>query len=223
MILSENPIDYFKVFWGGVGISFTPCVYPLIPVIIGYIGIKAGTGKFKGFTLSLSYVTGIAVTYSLLGLIASLTGKLFGKVSSHPLTHIFVGAVIILFGLSMLDVFTISVPRSVKLPALKKKSYFSTFLLGLSSGLIIGPCTAPALGAILLYLAAKKNVIYGMTLLFSFAYGMGIILILAGTFSSVLINLPKGGKWLGYVKRLGALILIGMGVFFIYAGIRRMV
>ncbi len=201
--------------------SFTPCVYPLIPVVIGYIGIKAGTTKFKGFSLSLAYVTGVAVTYSLLGLFASLTGRLFGQISSAALTYIFVGLVIIAFGLSMLELFSLPLPRLIKLPALKEKNYFSTFLLGLSSGLIVGPCTAPALGAILLYLAAKKNIAYGMTVLFSFAYGMGLVLILAGTFGSILVNLPKSGRWLIYMKRLGAAILIGAGLFFIFSGIRR--
>ena len=221
MILSENPVDYLKAFLGGVGVSFTPCVYPLIPVIIGYIGIKAGTTKFRSFTLSLTYVTGIAITYSLLGLFASLTGKLFGTISSAPLTYILVGSVIIIFGLSMLEVFNLPLPRLIRLPVLKEKNYFSIFLLGLSSGLIIGPCTAPALGAILFYLAAKKNLVYGATVLFSFAYGMGLVLILAGTFGSILVNLPKAGKWLVSIKRLGAVILIGAGLFFIFTGIRR--
>jgi thiol:disulfide interchange protein DsbD len=221
MILLENPIDYLKAFLGGVGVSFTPCVYPLIPVIIGYIGIKAGTTKFRGFSLSLTYVTGVAITYSLLGLFASLTGKLFGIISSAGLTYIIVGSVIIFFGLSMLEVFSLPLPRLMRLPVLKEKNYFSTFLLGLSSGLIIGPCTAPALGAILVYLAAKKNLAYGMTLLFSFAYGMGLVLILAGTFGSILVNLPKTGKWLVHIKRLGAATLIGAGLFFIFTGIRR--
>lgn len=221
MILSESPVDYLKAFLGGVGISFTPCVYPLIPVVIGYIGIKAGTTKFRGFSLSLTYVTGIAVTYSLLGLFASLTGRLFGAISSAPLTYIIVGLVLIFFGLSMLEVFNLALPRLIRLPVLKERNYFSIFLLGLSSGLIIGPCTAPALGAILVYLATKKNVAYGMTVLFSFAFGMGLVLILAGTFGSILVNLPKAGKWLVYIKRLGAVILIGAGLFFIFTGIRR--
>jgi thiol:disulfide interchange protein DsbD len=221
MVLSENPVDYLKAFLGGVGMSFTPCVYPLIPVVIGYIGIKAGTTRFRGFSLSLTYVTGVAVTYSLLGLFASLTGKLFGTVSSAPVTYIIVGLVIIFFGLSMLEIFNLSMPRLIKLPVLKEGNYFSTFLLGLTSGLIIGPCTAPALGAILVYLAAKKNIAYGMSVLFSFAYGMGLVLILAGTFGSILVNLPKAGRWLLYIKRVGAVILIGAGLFFIFTGIRR--
>ncbi|MFA5410391.1 MAG: cytochrome c biogenesis protein CcdA [Candidatus Omnitrophota bacterium] len=215
-----NPLNYLGAFLGGVGISFTPCVYPLIPVILGYIGIKAETKKFQGFTLSLAYVAGIAVTYSILGLVASLTGKIFGVISAHPLTRIFTGALIIVFGLSMLDI--IPLPRFIKSPVLKEKSYFSIFLLGLASGLIISPCTAPALGAILVYLAAKQNIFYGASLLFTFAFGMGLVLILAGTFSSLLINLPKLGKRMVYIKKSGAFILIAIGVYFIFIAIRRL-
>jgi thiol:disulfide interchange protein DsbD len=103
----------------------------------------------------------------------------------------------------------------------KKKGYLATFLLGLSTGLVASPCLTPVLASILAYLAAKKNILYGMSLLMVFAYGMGIILILAGTFSSILINLPKSGRWMEYVKKIGALLLLGIGLYFIYSGIRR--
>lgn len=201
--------------------SFTPCVYPLIPVVIGFIGIRAGTSRFRGFTLSLTYVSGVAITYSILGIFASLTGRLFGLISSYPVTNIFVGAVIFFFGLSMSGLFVLPLPRLFKLPAIKERNHFSVLLLGLSSGLIVGPCTAPALGAILIYLATKKNILYGATLLLSFAYGMGLVLILAGTFSPMLVNLPKSGKWLEYIKIAASLALMVMGAYFIIVGIRR--
>ncbi len=221
MNLSGNPLDYIFAFIGGVLVSFTPCVFPLIPVTAGYIGATAAKSRLKGFTLSLVYVTGIAVTYSVLGLIASLTGQLFGRISSSPVTYIVVGAVVVIFALSMLDMFYIPLPGLIRLPAVKRQDYFSTFVLGLASGLIIGPCTTPALAAILAYLAAKKNVLYGMTLLFSFAYGMGLILILTGTFSGMLLSLPKPEKWMVYAKKIGALIILASGIYFIIIGIKR--
>ena len=107
MTLSGNPLDYLWVFLGGVLTSFTPCVYPLIPVSAAYIGTREGVSRAKGFTLSLTYVSGIALTYSCLGLLASLSGLLFGRVSSHPITYIVVGIVIIIFGLSMFGVFAV--------------------------------------------------------------------------------------------------------------------
>lgn len=220
MNLSADSLDYLKAFLGGIGVSLTPCIYPLIPITAGYIGVNAAGPKFKGFLLSLVYVTGLAVIYSILGLIASLTGTIFGRISTNPITYIIVGIIIILFGLSMLDIFIIPLPSAIKLPKPKKQNYFSAFLLGAISGLIASPCLTPVLGSILLYLTTKKNLIYGVTLLFSFAYGMGLVLILIGTFSALLINFPKSGKWMMYIKRLGALLLILMGGYFIYNGIR---
>jgi thiol:disulfide interchange protein DsbD len=221
MNLSGSPIDYLAAFLGGAIVSLSPCVYPLIPISVSFIGIRSATSKLKGLTLSLIYVTGIAITYSFLGLLASLTGKIFGAISSHPLSYIFAGTVITLFGISMLDAFKIPWPNLVKAPTFAKHGYFSAFILGLNSGLIVSPCTTPVLGAILVYLTTKKNIFYGTTLLFSFAYGMGLVLILAGTFSSLLIKLPKSGKWMLYAARISAFILIGMGIYFVFIGIRR--
>jgi len=222
MNLSGNHIDYLVAFFGGVLLSFTPCVYPLIPISAGFIGVRAAGSKIKGLVLSLIYVTGVAIIYSLLGLMASLTGKFLGAISTHPITYIFVGVIIIVFGLSLFDKFNISLPNIIKLPTIKKGDYFSTFLLGLTSGLIISPCISPVLGAILVYLGTKKNLLYGMTLLLSFAYGMGLVLILSGTFSSILLGLPKSGKWLIFIKRVFAFLLIGMGIYFIFCGLRRL-
>lgn len=222
MNLSGNPLDYLVAFFGGVLLSFTPCVYPLIPITASSIGIRAAGSKLKGLTLSMVYVTGVAITYSILGLLASLTGTIFGRVSSHPLTYFFVGVIVVIFGISMLDVFSISIPNLFRSPGLKKDNYFSTFMLGLSSGLVISPCITPVLGAILAYLTTKRNLLYGASLLFSFAYGMGFILILIGTFSAILVSLPKSGKWMLYIKRAFSFILIGMGLYFIFKGLRQL-
>ncbi|MDD4954053.1 MAG: cytochrome c biogenesis protein CcdA [Candidatus Omnitrophica bacterium] len=221
MIPSLEVLNYLKAFLGGVGLSLTPCVYPLIPVTAGYIGASSAGSRLKGLSLSLVYVTGIAITYSLLGLFASLTGTLFGRVSSHPLTYILVGVLIVLFGLSMGNLFNIHFPRIIKPLEFKKISYFSVFVLGLSSGLVVAPCVTPVLGSILLHLAAKKDLLYGATLLLSFAYGMGLILILVGTFSGLLANLPKSGKWMAYIQKIFSLLLLAAGAYFIYQGLRR--
>jgi len=222
MILSGSPIDYFWAFLGGVFTSLTPCVYPLMPVTVGIIGVNSLGSRRKGLVLSFIYVTGIAVTYSLLGLFASLTGNIFGAVSAHPVTYFIVGGIVILFGISMLDVFTINLPRFIRLPQLKQGNYLSVFVFGIFSGLIIGPCLTPVLGSILAYLFTKKNILYGTTLLFTFAYGMGIVLIIIGTFSGTLLNLPKPGKWMVYAKKIAAIVLLIAGVYFIIKGIRRM-
>ncbi|MFH1355036.1 MAG: cytochrome c biogenesis protein CcdA [Candidatus Omnitrophota bacterium] len=218
MILSGSPFDYLIVFSGGIIASFSPCVYPLIPVTVGYIGVRSQGRRGKGFSLSLIFITGIAITYSILGLVASLTGTIFGKISTHPITHISVGVVIILFGISMFDL--VKLPTLIIRPAQQRGGYFGVLFLGLTSGFVVSPCLTPVLGSILLYLSTKKSILYGTTLLMCFAYGMGLIFLLAGTFSALLVNLPKPGKWMLYFKRLIALILFAMGIYFVYTGMR---
>ncbi len=216
MSLQGNSLGFIGAFLGGVLVSFSPCVYPLVPVILGFIGVKAGSSRLRGLILSLVYVFGLAVTYSILGLIASLTGRLFGQISSHPISFLIIGNACIIAGLSFFDIFNISFTGIRLQNKIKMRGdILSVFLLGLASGLIAGPCTAPALGTILLYVATKQNIFYGASLLFVFAYGMGFLLILVGTFSAVFINLSHSGIWLRRLKKLSGFILLGVGEYFL--------
>lgn len=216
MNLQGNHIGYIGAFLGGVLVSFSPCVYPLITITLTFIGVKAGSSRFRGLLLSLVYVLGIAVTYSLLGLVASLTGGLFGRLATHPVSFFIIGNTCIIAGLSFFDIITINfIGLGIQNKIKMTKGVFSVFILGLTCGLVVGPCITPALGTILLYVASKQNVIYGASLLFVFAYGMGFLLILVGTFSALLLNLPKSGRWLMWVKKLSGFILIGMGEYFL--------
>ena len=221
MNLSGGPLDYLIVFFGGVLLSFTPCVYPLIPISAAYIGVTAATSKVKGLTLSLSYMAGMALTYSFLGLLACLTGRIFGSLSALPATRLVAGIIILGFGISMLDLINIPLLTFIKLPHLKKGSHISTFVVGVVSGLMIGPCTTPMLGSILVYLTSKKSLFYGTTLLFTFACGMGLLLVVVGMFSSLALRLPKSGHWLVIIKRIGACVVMGMGVVLIINSVRR--
>lgn len=216
MISGANPFEFILAFGAGILVSFSPCVYPLLPITIGFIGASNQKDKFHSFLLSLIYVLGMAITYCILGVFASLTGKIFGQISSSPVSFFIIGNISIIFGLSMLGVFEMHLPDFFLNKMVKgKKSKFSVFLLGVTSGLIVGPCTAPVLGAILVYVATKQNLFYGIFLLFSFAYGMGALLILAGTFSAILVNMPKSGKWMYTIERIGGILLILAGEYFL--------
>ena len=221
MTPSGDNLDFLIAFGGGLLMSFTPCIYPLIPISAGNIAARGGGSRRKGLLLSIVYVFGMAITYSILGIIASLTGTIFGRISTHPATYITVGVITIFFGFSLFDIFHIHIPHPAKAPT-HKHDYLYTFLLGLTSGFITSPCLTPVLGSILFYLTTKQNVVYGSLLLFSFALGMGCILILIGTFEGLLVNLPRSGKWLVYMKRVSAFIMMAMGLYFIILGIRRM-
>lgn len=216
MSAQVNNLSFIGAFLGGVLVSFSPCVYPLVPVTLGFIGVKAGSSRLRGLVLSLVYVSGMAVTYSILGLFASLTGKLFGQIASHPVSFLIIGNACIIAGLSFFDIINMGftglrLQNKVKM----KGDILSVFLLGLVSGLIAGPCTAPALGAILLYVAAKQNIFYGVSLLFVFAYGMGVLLILTGTFSAVLLNFSHSEAWMARLKKVSGFILLVIGEYFL--------
>lgn len=223
MHLSGSPFDFLIAFFGGFLASLTPCVYPLIPISAGYILGNAHDSKKKGLFLSLSYVTGIAITYSILGVLAVLTGGIFGKFSSNPVVNIVSGILILIFGLSMFDLFNFNFtfPLSLKLPAHLRGSHLPALLLGMVSGLMISPCLTPILAAILAYLSTTKNVFYGASLLFCFSYGMGLIFILIGIFGTAFHGLPKPGKWMVTIKKIYASVIILSGAYFIFTAIRR--
>lgn len=216
MNLQGDSIGYIGAFLSGILVSFTPCIYPLVPVTLTFIGIKSGSSRLRGLILSLIYVLGVAITYSILGVVASLTGRLFGQISIHPISFLLIGNACIIAGLSFFDIININF-TGIRLQNKVKRTggYFSAFLLGLTSGLVVGPCIGPALGAILLIVANKQNIIYGASLLFVFAYGMGFLLILLGTFSAVFLNLPKSEIWLARIKKICGFILIGIGEYFL--------
>ncbi len=221
---------YPVAFVAGLLISFTPCVYPVIPIQLGFIGgqttsTRAGGGRagWRGFTLSVLFVTGMAIVYATLGAVASLTGALFGIWASSPWTYIVVGDVVLLMALSMLDLIRLPTPGVLAKwnPRRKGKGYVSALLVGASSGLVVGPCTAPALGAALAYVGATGDVLFGATVLFAFAVGMGTLMIALGAFGAALTCLPSSGEWMARVKKGCGLVMILIAQYlFVQAGRR---
>lgn len=212
-----SALSYGAAFVGGLLISFTPCVYPVLPITAGYIGGKSQGAKGRGLFLSVPYVLGMAVTYAALGTVAALTGQVFGRAAASPAAYIFVGNVCILMALSLFDVFHLPVPSF--LPAGpsggKRRGMAGAFGVGVTSGLVVGPCTAPVLGALLVYVGARQNVLFGTSLLFVFALGMGILPVLVGTFSGLLANLPKSGRWTETVRKGFGILMILAGEYFL--------
>ncbi|NQT07107.1 MAG: hypothetical protein HQ575_06160, partial [Candidatus Omnitrophica bacterium] len=134
-----------------------------------------------------------------------------------PISYFIVGNVCILLGLYMFGVLNIPIPAFLTniRPKTKGHGIFPAFLVGVVSGLVVAPCTAPVLAAILTYVATKQNVTYGITILFTFAFGMGFLLILLGTFTGLLVSMPKAGVWLERVKKTFGWILIFAGEYFL--------
>lgn len=213
-------LAYPLVFGAGLVTSLTPCVYPLIPVTVSILGAKKAESRGKAFLLALSYVLGIAVTYAALGAFAALTGALFGEVASNPWVNIAMAVILAALSLNMLEVFHFRLPGLAGATAGQRKTGFvSNFVLGLVFGLVASPCTAPVLGAILLWVGQTGSVVRGSSLLFVFALGMGAFLLAVGTFSSLATTLPKSGDWMVRVKvAMGTLLLAMAGWFCFQAG-----
>ncbi len=206
---------FILVFIGGILTSFTPCVYPLIPVTIAIFGAREAT-RFKAFTLSVTYVGGICVMYSTLGVIAASTGAVFGAIMANPIVVGIVMAVLILLALSMFGLYEIRVPSSLqnRLSSVGGQGYPGAFMMGLVAGIIAAPCTGPVLGSVLLYVAATRNLFLGFWLLFVFALGIGLLFIVLGTFSGALTKLPRSGGWMENVKHFFGIILVAMALYF---------
>ncbi|MBN1545427.1 MAG: sulfite exporter TauE/SafE family protein [Syntrophaceae bacterium] len=206
-------------YLGGFLVGFTPCVYPVIPVTVAFIGARSTNTRTRSFLLSLFYVLGIALTYTALGAAAAFSGRLFGQIQANPWTYFIMANVCMLMGLSMLEVFTLRLytPEAISRFQARRKTEgcLSSFLIGILSGFVLGPCTTPVLAVLLTYVASKQSPLFGMTLLFLFSLGIGTLLILIGTFTGFLTRLPKSGPWMVRISHLFGWIMIGVAEYFL--------
>ncbi|MDH3348322.1 MAG: sulfite exporter TauE/SafE family protein, partial [Desulfobulbaceae bacterium] len=207
-------LSLIAAFSGGLFASLTPCIYPLVPVTVAFIGSSnLGGSKKRGFFLSINYVLGTALVYALLGLFSAATGRFFGTISTSPITILIVGNIFLLFALCMLD--AISLPSFYPKYLTKVKGAPGAFLFGMASGLIAGPCTTPILGILLTYVGSTGNILLGAIHLFLFSLGFSVILLLAGTFSGVLATLPRPGHWMVTIKKILGILMLVLAEYFI--------
>ena len=217
--LTSSPLlAIATVFGAGVLTSLTPCIYPMIPITAG---ILAGTGaedrsRARTVGLTLSYVSGLALLYATMGLIAGLSGSLFGAVAANPWSRLAIGNVLLLFGLVMLDVIPVAAPRRLVAWAggLGGRSYPAVFLLGTTSGIVAAPCGAPAFAVVLTWVTTTQSGTLGFIYLFVFSLGMTALLVVVGLFSGSLAMLPKSGRWMSWIKKAAGLMMLGMAEYY---------
>jgi thiol:disulfide interchange protein DsbD len=211
--------SFVFVFIFGILSSFTPCVYPMIPITLAVLGKEAhARTRWQSFFVSLIYVLGISVTYSALGVIAASTGILFGSFISHPIVISIVVLVFIAMALSMFGVYEIQAPRFIRDGALSNwhaHGYLSAFVSGLLAGIVASPCVGPVLVGILTFVAQTQNLWLGFWLLFVYALGMGLLFIAIGIFSHFTKFLPRSGRWMARVKILFGIVMLVMAGYFL--------
>ncbi|MBK9294547.1 MAG: thioredoxin family protein [Oligoflexia bacterium] len=211
---------YFFVFIGGILASFTPCIFPMIPITISVIGIESlENKKTKSFLLSIAYVHGVAFTYSILGILAARTGAFFGSFLGNIWIVGVISFIFLAMGLSMLGFYEIQTPKFIRnnfgVGGKNEKGLFGAFVAGIVSGVVASPCIGPILVSILTFVAQSADMFKGFTLLFTFAMGLGMIFIILGTFSGLLTHLPRSGAWMVRIKQVFGVILIGMSVYYL--------
>ena len=207
------------IFLAGLALNTTPCIYPIIPITIGFFTNQADGHLRKTFQMALSYVLGMAITYSILGVVASMTQGIFGSALQHPLVLVGLGAIMVAMALSMFGLFEFRLPNIInQLAAQNSTSTHGTIgalLMGLSMGVVAAPCIGPFVIGLLVHVSSKGNPVYGFFLFFVLALGLGFPYLFLGTFSGALKNLPRSGQWLITTRKIFGLILLGMALYFL--------
>ena len=197
--------------------SLTPCVYPLIPITVSVFGANESASLLKSLLLSVVYVLGIVVTYSILGVAVASTGAVFGQIMANPWVVGFISLILVTLGLSMFGVFEIRLPYAVqnRLNTVGGTGFAGAFAMGTVAGVIAAPCTGPALAVVLTYIATTGSLFLGFWLMFTYAFGMGLLFIGIGTFSGLLSALPRSGGWMYVLENVFGIAIITMALYFL--------
>lgn len=228
--LAGNPaLAIPLVFAGGVLTSLTPCIYPMIPITAAIVGGSEASGasgtvsgaRWRPLGLTLTYVVGLALVYSALGLFAGLTGTLFGTVSTNPWLYFLMANVLLVAALAMLDVLPVRIPSALLTRASTAGAagrYSGAFVMGALSGLVAAPCSAPVMAAVLTWVSTTHSAALGFVYLFVFSLGMCTLLVVVGLSSGALTRLPRAGVWMVWVKRVFALVMFVVAEYYLVKG-----
>jgi len=203
------------VFLGGLALNLTPCIYPMIPVTIGFFASQARASWLHRIGLPSLYVLGMAVTYSVLGVAAGLSGGLVGSTLQSPFI---VGALVVLFvvlALGMFGLFEFRLPGSITRLGSGRRGPLGALMMGLTMGLVAAPCIGPFVVGLLLFVGASGSPFLGFWLFFVMAIGMGLPNLVLGVFSGSLSSLPRSGEWLVYAKKVMGIGMLAVAIYFL--------
>jgi len=218
---------------GGILSSLTPCIYPMIPITVGVVGGLQNKHEERDtravIVRGIAYVLGMAIIYAFLGVLAGITGQVFGTFTNTAGWYVGLGIVMSFAALNMLDVLpfdaqalidrlkrAIGLRHEPKQNTEKEATIAGAFFLGATSGFIAAPCTTPVLTAILAFIAQTQSVIFGLSLMLFFALGLGTILLLIATFAGSLKKLPRAGNWMNRVKIFSGLLILAFAEYLIF-------
>jgi thiol:disulfide interchange protein DsbD len=204
------------VFIGGMALNLTPCIYPLIPITVTYFGGRSGQSQGKLVAHGLSYLAGLAITNSTLGVIAAMTGGLMGAILQNTWVLVGIAFVLLTFASSLFGFWELRLPQSLTQSASKSYTgYFGSLFMGLTLGIIAAPCIGPFILGLLTWIASVGSPWLGFIVFFSLSLGLGLPLFILALFSGRLEKLPRSGEWMIWVRKLMGWVLVGMAAYFL--------
>ena len=209
-------IGLLLVFLGGLALNLTPCVYPLIPITVGYFGGQAEGNTKRLFMMGLLFVIGMAITYSVIGVITALSGSVFGSLLQNTYVILFIVLIFVVLSLSMFGVYEFKLPNALVAKAGGAKGgMYGAFFMGLTMGIVAAPCIGPFVLGLVTYVAAKGDPYFGFLMFFVLAIGLGLPYLFLAIFSGKIKKLPRAGEWMEAIKHVFGFILIGMALYFL--------
>lgn len=208
------PLLLLLVFFGGLALNLTPCVFPLIPITVGFFTQQTKDRNTSAFPLALAYVIGIALTYSALGVAAALSGGLFGSALQSP--WVVGGIVVVLLALasSMFGLWEIGVPGWAQRASGGRGGVVGALLMGLVMGFVAAPCIGPFVLGLVTLVGQKGDPVFGFIVFFVLSLGLGLPYLVLGTFTGLLNRLPASGMWMIGIRKLLGVILVAMAAYF---------
>ena len=208
------PLLIVTVFVAGLALNLTPCVYPLIPITVGFFSQQSANRSGGTAGLALMYVLGMSVTYSALGVTAALTGALFGSSMQNPIVVAVIVVIMLALAASMFGLWELRVPGWVMRAAGGRRGGFGAFRMGLVVGFVAAPCIGPFVLGLLTYVGQKGSVLLGFVLFFTLAMGLGVPYLLLGIFTGAINRLPASGAWMVGIRKVFGVLLVALAVYF---------
>lgn len=217
-LLGRSPIIViFILFFIGLLSSLTPCIYPMIPITLGIIGIHSDNSVLWNFFRSFIFVTGMTISFSILGVLSAFTGFILGQWLGNIWFLLFITVLFVIMALTLFDIFTFAIPISNEFTKKYTGSWLSLIILGLVSGFLLSPCIGPVVIGILGLIAQTGNPGLGLLYMGVYGYGLGLPLIVLGTFAGTLSQLPRSGAWMIEIKKiLGIMLYLVPLIFWFY-------
>ncbi len=208
------PLLLLTVFLGGLALNLTPCVFPLIPITIGFFSQQTKGGSGTSFGLAFAYFIGITLTYSVLGVLAALGGAIFGGALQNPIVVAVIVLVLLALAASMFGAWEIRPPAWAMQASGGRSGVIGALIMGLLMGIIAAPCIGPFVIGLLTFVGQKGDPVFGFFVFFALAAGLGLPYLLLGTFTGLVNRLPASGAWMIGVRRVFGVILIAMAAYF---------